>query len=169
MIRKLTQEDWKQYKELRLRSLQSDPDVYFSTFDEVSKWPDGNFKSEIYSRPDSRFGYSGYFDGDSLLGYISLSGQYFVKQQHIADVFNLYVDPAARGKGVAQALVRELIETAKRDGTIEKLFLSVMGQNVPAITLYKSFGFEVYGTKHRSLKIGETYFDEVLMQLDVQK
>lgn len=175
MIRKLLQSDWEAYKVLRIRSLQSDPDVFFSTEAELSSWPDGNFKSEIYSQPDSHFGYLGSFypraGGDpsklELVGYTSLSGQYFAKQRHIADVFNLYVDPAYRGQGIARELVTSLIQHAKDTGRIEKLFLSVMSQNTPAITLYTSLGFSIYGTKRHAIKSGDQYFDETLMELDL--
>lgn len=167
MIRKLLQSDWEAYKVLRIRSLQSDPDVFFSTEAELSSWPDGNFKSEIYSQPDSHFGYLGKFIDNQLGGYISLSGQYFAKQRHIADVFNLYVDPAYRGKGIARELVTALIQHAKDAGRIEKLFLSVMSQNTPAITLYTSLGFSIYGTKRHAIKSGDQYFDETLMELNL--
>lgn len=168
MIRKLRQEDWQDYKALRLGSVQTDPEVYFSTYEELSKWNDGNFKAEIYSHPDSMFGYLGYFQDDRLIGYISLSTQYFAKQKHIADIFNLYVDPAYRGKGVAKELVRRAIANATETKSVEKIFLSVMSQNVPAISLYTSLGFSTYGTKHRSLKLGDKYFDETLMEFSLE-
>lgn len=168
MIRKLTQDDWRAYKELRLLSLQTDPDVYFSTFEEVTKWPDGNFKSEIYSSAESAFGYLGAFSPD-LVGYISLAGQYFTKQKHVADVFNLYVNPDHRHQGVARSLVRALLERAKESGRVEKLFLSVMSQNTAAIALYSSLGFTIYGVKSRSLKSGETYLDETLMERSLEE
>lgn len=167
MIRKLLQSDWEAYKVLRIRSLQSDPDVFFSSYDEVSTWPDGNFKSEIYSQPESCFGYYGVFVDDELVGYISLSGQYFAKQRHVADVFNLYIDPQFRGKGMARGLVSAIVERARDSGKVEKLFLSVMSQNTPAIVLYTSLGFSTYGVKRHALKSGDRYFDETLMELNV--
>lgn len=167
MIRKLVQNDWEEYKALRLLSLTTDPDVYFSTFDEVSRWNDGNFKSEIYSNPDSVFGYYGCFVDDQLVGYISLSGQYFTKQKHTADVFNLYIHPDFRGQGFAKELIQTLITNAKKMGSVEKLFLSVMSQNEAGISLYTSFGFQTYGIKRHSLKSKERYFDETVMDLDL--
>ncbi len=164
MVRKLQQSDWEQYKRLRLLSLQTNPDVYFSSYDEVSRWPDGNFKSEIYAHPESPFGYCGYFEGERLVGYISLAESYFEKQKHTADVFNLFVDPEYRGSGIARSLVDALLENAKNTGRVEKLFLSVMSQNTPALSLYRSVGFQEYGQKRHSLKVGSDYFDETLME-----
>jgi ribosomal protein S18 acetylase RimI-like enzyme len=52
---------------------------------------------------------------------------------------------------------------------VEQIQLSVGAHNVPAARLYQGFGFEPYGLENSALKVGEQYFDEVLMALDLRK
>lgn len=167
MIRRLTVDDWQEYKRLRLLALQTDPDVFFYSYEEVSKWTDGGFQSEIYPSKDGIYGYWGYFDGDVLVGYVSLIRSYFAKQSHVGDLCNLYVDPKYRGRGIATDIVRALLAYVRDATTLEILNLSVMAPNQPAIRLYESVGFTRAGIKRKSLKVGEQFIDEVLMQLDL--
>ncbi|KAH8892435.1 acyl-CoA N-acyltransferase [Thozetella sp. PMI_491] len=56
------------------------------------------------------------------------------------EIKRLYTYPAARGRGVARALVRAVIATAELEGYQEAL-LDTLAKMVPAIQLYKSEGF----------------------------
>ncbi len=41
--------------------------------------------------------------------------------------------------------------------------------NAPAQCLYKRMGFQVYGTERRALKVGDRFYDEELMALDLDQ
>ncbi len=58
----------------------------------------------------------------------------------LADLQRVAVDPAHRGRGVATALVRTLLEAARDDGA-ERVLLEVAADNAPAIALYGRHGF----------------------------
>ena len=51
---------------------------------------------------------------------------------------------------------------------MEQLELSVVTTSLAARRLYHSLGFVVYGTEPRALKLGEQYWDEDLMVLDLR-
>jgi len=78
------------------------------------------------------------------------------------------VAAAHRGKGVGRALIGELLERARRDSTLEQILLAVGTVQTAAKQLYSSFGFEVYGTEPRGLKVGSTYVDEDHMILRIR-
>ncbi|MDE3195516.1 MAG: GNAT family N-acetyltransferase [Acidobacteriota bacterium] len=59
-----------------------------------------------------------------------------------AELLNLAVDPAHHRKGVASALLRALLETARGD-----IFLEVAEPNLPAIFLYKKHGWSQIGMR----------------------
>ena len=59
-------------------------------------------------------------------------------------------------------LVRHVLDRAAEAG-LEQVHLGVGAANRGAQALYAACGFEVYGTEPRSLKIGATYVDELLM------
>jgi putative acetyltransferase len=52
------------------------------------------------------------------------------------------VDPNERGKGYGETLIQAAIDLAKRDGA-EKLYLLSNTALVPAIALYRKYGFEI--------------------------
>ena len=79
--------------------------------------------------------------GRELAGYLCLW-----EIGHEIHITNLAVRPTMRRRGVARALLRHVLEGARRDG-IELVFLEVRPTNLEAVTLYESFGFRVIGRR----------------------
>jgi len=68
-------------------------------------------------------------------------------------------------KGIGKRMMNECIRWCEEKG-IEQLELEVVAQNNRAISMYKSLGFQIYGTKKHALKYGDgTYADEYFMIL----
>ena len=80
-------------------------------------------------------------EGDRVLGYV---GSQTVLGQ--ADMMNLAVAPEYRQKGIAQALVNELISRL-RQNQVTCLTLEVRASNAPAIRLYDKLGFVPVGCR----------------------
>jgi RimJ/RimL family protein N-acetyltransferase len=70
--------------------------------------------------------------------------------------------PEFRGKGVGSKLLKAVLEHAKKFG-LEKVELNVYTTNVPAIALYKKFGFEQEGLLKKYRKLDGKYFDCLAM------
>jgi ribosomal protein S18 acetylase RimI-like enzyme len=70
-------------------------------------------------------------------GAISDRGQ----PEQYCEIKRLYILPAARGKGVARALIREILSIAKREGYTEAL-LDTLPRMTAAVAIYRSEGFE---------------------------
>lgn len=51
---------------------------------------------------------------------------------------------------------------------VESLLLAVGVHNEPAQRLYRRHGFVEYGREQRALKVGDVYYDEILMRLELQ-
>jgi ribosomal-protein-alanine N-acetyltransferase len=80
-------------------------------------------------------------EDDVLLGYIgsqSVLGE--------SDMMNVAVHPDHRRRGIAQALILQLMQDLKARDNVN-LSLEVRASNVPAITLYEKLGFEVAGRR----------------------
>ena len=65
-----------------------------------------------------------------------------------ASVTNVAVSPMFRKRGYGEALVAKAKETAKKAGA-ECIFLEVRESNIPALSLYKKFGFEELGIRKK--------------------
>ena len=80
-------------------------------------------------------------DGQEVVGYVgsqSVLGW--------ADMMNLAVAPVCRQKGIAQALVTELIAQLQQN-QVTCLTLEVRATNTPAINLYNKLGFVSVGRR----------------------
>ena len=67
------------------------------------------------------------------------------------------------GLGIGRAMIEKILTTAKEKG-FEQVELEVMADNEKAIALYKSFGFQIYGTLPDNMKYKDgTYGDAYWM------
>jgi ribosomal protein S18 acetylase RimI-like enzyme len=87
------------------------------------------------------------------------------KMSHRGVVFSMYIKNGYRGKGIGDALLKAVIAHAK-DGVMQ-LHLTVVTTNQMALKLYQKNGFRIYGTEPRSLKIGDIFYDEHMMVLEL--
>ncbi|EDY43891.1 GNAT family N-acetyltransferase [Streptomyces sp. SPB074] len=85
---------------------------------------------------------------------------------HVRAIRGLAVDPAARGRGVARALLRAAVARCRAEGA-RRLTLRVLGHNTPARRLYESEGFTVEGILPGEMYLDGGYVDDVLMGLAV--
>ena len=78
-------------------------------------------------------------------------------------LFAIIVDEKLRNRGIGKALIEHMMIKARDQFHIEILHLEVYSGN-PAIHLYERMGFCEYGRHPRFIKLGEEYFDKILMQ-----
>lgn len=65
--------------------------------------------------------------------------------------------------GAASALLAELFHLIREETEFETVHLGVYENNARAIRLYERFGFETVGRHKRYFRVGERYYDEILM------
>lgn len=70
------------------------------------------------------------------------------------------------GVGVGTAMMREMINFAKKNGKI-MVHLGVKEDNLGGIALYKKMGFTKYGVHPKFFNLDGKYFDEILMYLEI--
>ncbi len=69
--------------------------------------------------------------------------------------------------GIGEALMRTALEHARNAGEIEIVHLGVRRENENAIKLYKKLGFVENGVFPKFFKVGDKYYDEILMDLEL--
>lgn len=107
-----------------------------ATFSEP--WSVNGFKSAL-ERRDTIF-YVAY-DEDKILGYV---GFYYGIDE--ADITNVAVAEGARGQGIGEMLIANVLMTCSMKG-IGMIGLEVRAGNAPAIALYHKLGFEQVGIR----------------------
>ena len=166
LIRKLTEEDTEALWNLRLRSLQENPEAFGSTYEETLQGGIERMRQRLQPGRTDTF-YIGAFE-ESLVGMVGYYRETGVKNQHKGYIASMYVAPEQRGRGIGKALVAGAIAQARRIAGLEQLLLAVVTTNTAARRLYLSLGFEVYALEPRAMKQGDQYWDEELMILRLQ-
>lgn len=83
-------------------------------------------------------------EGDKILGTITLV-VYKIPTGKKAWIEDVVVDASERGKGIAEALIRHVLDVAHQNG-IEKIALTSQPFRVAANNLYRKVGFELRKT-----------------------
>ena len=159
-IRRLTAADASAYRDVRLEGLARHPDGFGSAWEDEAEQPLAWFEQRIVNA--AVFG--GFLNNESdLAGVAGLIVPQGAKQRHKGVLMGMYVRPAARGTGLALALVQTVLSHART--VVEEVQLTVAPHNEAAQRLYRSVGFVEYAREPRSLKIDGKYHESVLMTL----
>lgn len=67
------------------------------------------------------------------------------------EIYRVAVAPEKRGRGIAYRLLDYSVKTSRGAG-LERLFLEVRSQNVPAVKLYTAYGFKQIGVRKNYYK-----------------
>lgn len=88
-------------------------------------------------------------EAGGILGYagLDLAGD-------VADIMTIATAPDARGRGIGQMLLGELVARATRHGA-EAVLLEVRADNIRARALYERNGFELLSTRRRYYQPGD--------------
>jgi GNAT superfamily N-acetyltransferase len=158
-IRRLTEDDAQAFRQIRLEGLRLVPEAFTADFHEESTHPLSFFQQRVRDN----FVLGGFDDQGQLMGVAGLWLTNSVKTRHRGTLWGVYLKPAARGTGLSDLLIKGVIQEARK--TCEELLLGVGLTNLPAVKRYRALGFEPYAVEQKILKIGDVYYDELLMRL----
>jgi len=160
-IRRLTAADAALYRDLRLEGLKTTPQAFTAAYEIESLQPLDWFAERL-----SRFEVlGGALEEGPICGVLGLATHESPRKAHMGDVFGVYLQPHARGSGLAKALLAAVINLAR--GRLEALTLGVGAYNEPAQKLYQQAGFRPVALLERELRVGDVYYDEILMRMDL--
>jgi ribosomal protein S18 acetylase RimI-like enzyme len=141
-VRRIRPDEWPQYRDLRLEALKDSPLAFVERYRDASTqadpyWQDrvargaaGSASSIFVALRAGRFiGKAGWFVESEVTEYVS------------AHVVGVYVTPRARGQGVADTLMAEVLRSAREEASAARVRLFVMAINVRASAFYRRIGF----------------------------
>ncbi|MGE3109634.1 MAG: N-acetyltransferase family protein [Phycisphaerales bacterium] len=109
-------------------------------------------------------------EGGRLLAAAGVRREDRAKRRHIASIWGVYVEPAARGSGLGRRVVESAIEVARGWEGVEVVQLCVVESVAPpaksgARLLYESLGFEAWGTEPDAMRVGGKSYRDTHMYL----
>jgi ribosomal protein S18 acetylase RimI-like enzyme len=145
------------FRTIRLRALKAEPFSFLDDYEESLAEPPENFARYFKNCWIA----CAFIDGEAV-GLAGLHWQPRKKVCHKGTVWGVWVDPKARGKGIARKLITLLLEKAKEAG-LELVQISTDETNPVTLGLYQSLGFEEYGREKNILKVDTHYVTDVWM------
>ena len=156
-VKTLPPERWREARELRLHALKTDPIAFGSSYEEEENLAEAEWQRRM---KNALFALS---DGKPV-GTITYLFSDRVKGKHIARIFGVYVDPNYRGQGLGRKLLENALELIQENKGVVKVQLMVNQEQGVAVTLYKGMGFDVVGQMKKEIKVGEQFYDELIME-----
>lgn len=135
-VERLSSDDWKTWRELRLAALQEAPYAFGSTYERERAFGEPEWRVRVDSPAGAAF--VARLDGEPVgiaAGYLPPDGD-----DDVAMLVAMWVDPAARGQRVAERLVTAVVDWARGTGRGE-LELETTAGNDAAARAYERCGF----------------------------
>jgi ribosomal protein S18 acetylase RimI-like enzyme len=139
-ILRVTPEEWRSHRDLRLEMLQAAPDAFYTRYADVAGFDEDTWRERLATQCH----FQARLDGDPV-GSVGI----WDDPETPADASTLvamYVVPRARGAGVGERLVQAVVDEAARRGR-SRVVLEVTETNLPARRLYERMGFVLDGTR----------------------
>lgn len=139
-VRRLESDDWELYRDVRLESLADAPYAYGSTLAREQNFDEGTWRIRVGGRTGVT---AVAMAGDESLGVI---GVYTPPGESWAMLVAAWVRPSARGRGVGDLLVVDMIDWSRSQG-YQELELRVADGNDAARKLFLRNGFVPTGER----------------------
>lgn len=133
-VRALREDEWAQYRSVRLAALKESPHAFVASFEQESALTEVEWRERM--RRSTRL--LAERDGE-VVGVVSL-GEAENRPEQVAELFGLWVMPSARGAGVAWGLVQAGADHARSQGRTHVSYW-VGTDNGRAVAFASSFGF----------------------------
>lgn len=158
-VRRLTVADLAAFRALHRHGMGEAPDAMVDTAETDAARSD----AEIAAILERGEGW-GAFEGERLLGKLTIDALPYPSLAHTFWVHALYLHPDGRGTGAGKALMRAAIEGARERGA-SRVALWVNGRNERARRFYERLGFRESGRIPGGIFVLGRSCDDVLMTL----
>ncbi|MGH7245321.1 MAG: GNAT family N-acetyltransferase [Candidatus Levyibacteriota bacterium] len=164
-IEKIKPDEWSIYKEMRLEMTKNAPQAYGEAYEDIVELTDKKWMERV-SRSTSTI-----FVAIVDKRPAGMTGVYYpegAKLSHVAQIWGVYVRETYRGLGLGKLLLEKIEEEIKTNTHITKIKLEVTSTQDAAKALYAKMGYEETGILRKEIKVGNEYFDEILMEKMIQ-
>ncbi len=143
-VRRLRESDWRDFRELRLAALRTDPLAFGSTLEQESGYPEDRWRDWCRGGSTGRREAT-YVALDSSGARIGMVGAFTA--QGTLHLWGMWVRPEWRRRGVGRRLVRTLLRWIDRLPSRDPILLDVNPSQGEAVRLYLELGFTFTGVE----------------------
>jgi GNAT superfamily N-acetyltransferase len=161
-VRALGEDEWEQYRSVRLSALEESPEAFVATAEEEGSFDEDVWRARMRRSQRLVAEQDGGAVGVASVGQARHEGE--KGNDKVAELFGLWVAPAARGTGVATQLVQAGADAARQTGR-SHLAYWVGADNGRAVAFASGFGFRPTDSRRPMRVKGAEDEDEVAMVL----
>lgn len=164
-IRLLRHGDAELFYRIRAQGIREIPSSFSESIDDFLAKPIASWAFQIENglKTQREFFFGAFTKEEELVGTLALTRGTGSHVSHIGEIWSVYVTPRSRGQGVGTLLLQFCIKTAQTVIPGGQLRLWVSTTNERAIALYSGAGFITCGKVERAIRVGMSYFDDLLM------
>jgi RimJ/RimL family protein N-acetyltransferase len=153
------------YRAFMLRAYAESPTAFTATVEERAAKPMAFWLERLDPAPEANEWSLGVWQGEALIGAVTLERQTRPKSAHKALLIGMYVAPEARGQGLGRRLVEAILQNARARDGLKLITLTVTEGNDAAEQLYARCGFQRFGVEPLALQDQGQFFNKVHMAL----
>ena len=163
-IRRLNEDDWLEFSQVRLKALQTDPNVFGSNYEKESQMTETDWRSRLQTKDNAIFLI---YEDETPIGMTCVSVDRNDATKKTALLWGSWLALHFRGKGLSELMYQTRIRWAKRQPTVEKIIVSHRASNLLSKYANQKHGFV---TTHKNEKVwtdGATE-DEIFYELKIK-
>jgi RimJ/RimL family protein N-acetyltransferase len=163
-IRKLTEDDWLELSQIRLKALLSDPQVFGSNYEREKDTPEADWRKLLRSDENAIFLI---YENEKPIGMTCISIDRDDETKKTALMWGSWLAHEFRRRGLSELMYRTRIDWAKKQPTVEKITVSHRASNLSSKFANQKHGFKFTHTKEK-IWTDSTTEDEVCYELQIK-
>ena len=163
-IRRLSEDDWLAYSQIRLTALKTDPRVFGSNYEREAQFSEDDWRDRLNKNDSIIFMI---FDGETPIGMTGISIDRDDPTGKTALLWGSWLAPEYRGKGLSDLMYRARIDWAKEKSNVEKIIVSHRASNLASKYANQKHGFVETHKKEKIWTDGATE-DEIFYELKIK-
>ena len=164
LIRQLTGNDWREFSQIRLKALQTDPTVFGSNYQIESQMTEAEWQSRLQAKDNAIFLI---FENETPIGMTCVSVDRDDPTKKTALLWGTWLEPHFRGKGLSKLMYQTRINWAKEHPTVEKIIVSHRASNLSSKYANQKHGFVLTHKIEKVWTDGATD-DEIFYELKIK-
>ena len=152
-IQKLDENDWRTFKQIRLRALASDPHVFGSTFERESKNSKAKWRQTLSDADGAIFIL---FNDSEPIGMTGIAIYGADTTGRTAILWGSWLEPAYRSKGLSKYFYEARLDWAKKHPQVERVIVTHRASNLTSKAANQKFGFVFTHVTEREWNDGST-------------
>ena len=138
IIKRLTEDDWFEFSQIRLKALQTDPRVFGSNYERESKMTETEWRSRLQATDNAIFLI---YTDENPIGITCVSVDRDDPTRKTALLWGSWLAPDFRRRGLSELIYKTRIEWAKQQPTVEKIIVSHRASNISSKYANQKHGF----------------------------